>query len=146
MQSGVMAVRVGGKGDVAKSHVQWVEARGVPEVPSSLLYKERLYLVRNGGLVVSREAATGRTVFQGRLGAPGGYYASPIAADGRIYAASDQGTVVVFEAGDTLQVLARSELPEPIMATPAIVDGRIYVRTLSHLFASGPGTKSSSPR
>jgi len=146
MQSGVMAVRVGGKGDVAKSHVQWAEARGVPEVPSPLLYKDRLYLVKSGGLVVSREAATGKTVYQGRLGAPGGYYASPIAADGRIYAASDQGTVVVFEAGDTLQVLARNELPEPIMATPAIVDGRIYVRTLSHLYAFGPGTSGAGRR
>jgi hypothetical protein len=77
MKSGVMAVRVGGKGDVTKSHVQWAEARGIPEVPSPLLCKDRLYLVRSGGLVVSREATTGKTVFQGRLGAPGGYYASP---------------------------------------------------------------------
>ena len=143
MQSGVLAVRVGGKGDVTKSHVAWAESRGVPEVPSPLLYKDRLYLVKSGGTVISREAATGKTVFQGRLGAPGGYYASPVAADGRIYAASDQGTVVVFEAKDTLEVLARNELAEPIMATPAIVDGKLYVRTLSHLYAFGPGTKSS---
>jgi outer membrane protein assembly factor BamB len=145
MQSGVLAVRVGGKGDVTKSHVAWTESRGVPEVPSPLLYKDRLYLVKNGGIVLSREAATGKTVFQGRLGAPGGYYASPIAAGGRIYVASDQGTVVVFEAKDTLQVLARNTLPEPIMATPAIVDGKLYVRTLSHLYAFGSG-KKSSPR
>ena len=146
MLTGVMAVRVGGKGDVTKSHVQWVEVRGVPEVPSPLLYKDRVYLVRNGGLVVAREAATGRTVFQARLGAPGGYYASLIAADGRIYAASDQGTIVVFEASDTLKVLARNELSEPILATPAIVEGRIYVRTLSNLYAFGPAAKSSSSR
>ncbi len=137
MQSGVLAVRVGGKGDVTKSHVAWIESRGVPEVPSPLLYKDRLYFVKNGGIVISREAATGKTVFQGRLGAPGGYYASPVAAGGRIYAASDQGTVVVFEAKDTLQVLARNTLPEPIMATPAIVDGKLYVRTLTHLYAFG---------
>jgi outer membrane protein assembly factor BamB len=146
MMSGVTAVRVGGRGDVTKSHVQWSEARGVPEVPSPLLYKDRLYLVRNGGLVVSREAATGRTVFQGRLGAPGGYYASPIAADGRVYAASDEGAVVVFEASDSLQVLARNELAEPIMATPAIVEGKIYVRTLSNLYAFGQGPKSPRRR
>jgi outer membrane protein assembly factor BamB len=146
MKSGVIAVRIGGKGDVTKSHVEWAEARGIPEVPSPLLYQGRLYLVRSGGLVVAREAATGKTVFEARLGAPGGYYASPIAADGRIYAASDEGTIVVFEARDTLQVLARNELAEPILATPAIVDGKIYVRTISHLFAFGPGKKSSSLR
>jgi outer membrane protein assembly factor BamB len=137
MKSGITAVRVGGKGDAAGSHVQWSEGRGVPEVPSPLLYKDRLYLVRNGGLVVSREAATGKLVFEGRLGAQGGYYASPIAADGRIYAASDEGTIAVFEAGDRLNVMARNELGEPILATPAIVDGRLYVRTVSSLYAFG---------
>lgn len=141
MQSGVLAIRVGGKGDVAKTHVAWSQSRGVPEVPSPLLYQDRLYLVKNGGIVLSREAATGKTVFEARLGAPGGYYASPVAAGGRVYVASDLGTVVVFEARDTLQVLARNELSEPILATPAIVEDRIYVRTLSHLYAFGPGEK-----
>jgi outer membrane protein assembly factor BamB len=117
----------------------------VPEVASPLLYKDRLYLVKNGGIVVAREATTGKTVFQDRLGAPGGYYASPVAASGRIYAASDLGTVTVFEAGDTLRVLARNELSEPILATPAIVEGTLYVRTLSHLYAFGAGVGSSSP-
>jgi outer membrane protein assembly factor BamB len=135
MQSGVLAVRTAGRGDVTKSHVQWFESRGVGEVPSPLLYRNRLYTVKNGGVVLSRDAATGKTVFQGRLGAPGGYYASLVAAGNRIYAASDAGMVVVFEAKDTLQVLARNDLEEPIMATPAIVDGALYVRTLSHLYA-----------
>jgi outer membrane protein assembly factor BamB len=139
MQSGVLAVRVGGKGDVTKTHVAWAESRGVAEVPSPLLYKDRLYVVKNGGIVISREAATGKTVFQSRLGAPGGYYASPVAADGRIYVASDLGTVTVFEAKDTLEVLARNELPEPILATPAIVEGKLYVRTLSNLYAFASG-------
>jgi outer membrane protein assembly factor BamB len=141
MQSGILAVRVGGKGDVTKTHVVWAESRGVPEVPSPLLYKDRLYLVKNGGIVLSREAATGKIVFQGRLGAPGGYYASPVAAAGRVYVASDAGTVVVFEARDTLEVVARNELSEPILATPAIVDGKIYVRTLTHLYAFGSAAK-----
>lgn len=143
MQSGVLAVRTGGRGDVAKSHVQWVESRGVGEVPSPLLYRDRLYTVKNGGIVLSREAASGKTVFQGRLGAPGGYYASLIAAGDRIYASSDKGMVVVFEAMDTLHVLARNDLQEPIMATPAIVDGALYVRTPSHLYAFGEGAKAS---
>lgn len=137
MRSAVLAVRTGGSGDVTKTHVAWTESRVVPEVPSPLLYKDRLYLVKNGGIAIAREAATGKTVFQGRLGAPGGYYASPVVAGGRIYVASDAGAVVVFNAADDLDVVARNELPEPILATPAIVDGTIFVRTTAHLYAFG---------
>ena len=137
MSSAVLGVRVGGKGDVTRSHVQWTETKGVPEVPSPLLYRDRLYLVRSGGVVICRDAKTGRLVFEGRLGAPGGYYASPVAAGGRIYTASDEGVIVVLESGETLRVLARNELHEPIMATPAIAGGRLYVRTAGHLYAFG---------
>ena len=82
----------------------------------------------------------GGIVYQARLDAPGGYYASPVAAAGRIYAAADTGTVAVFEAGDTLRVLARNDLAEPIFATPAIVEGTVFVRTASHLYAFGSRT------
>jgi outer membrane protein assembly factor BamB len=142
MESAVLAVRSGGKGDVTGSHVLWAESKGVPEVPSPLLYRDRLYLVKNGGIVTCREATTGRLVYEGRLGAQGGYYASPIAAGGRIYAATDQGVVVVFQSGDTLRVLARNDLKEPIMATPAIVEGRLYVRTAGHVYSFGESSLS----
>jgi outer membrane protein assembly factor BamB len=141
MRSAVLAVRTGGKGEVSKSNIAWTESRGVPEVPSPLLYRDRVYLVKSGGIVITREAATGKTVYQARLDAPGGYYASPVAAAGRIYAAADTGTIAVFEAGDALRVLARNDLGEPIFATPAIVDGTLFVRTASHLYAFG-----STPR
>jgi outer membrane protein assembly factor BamB len=137
MQSAVLAVRLGGRGDVTRSHVLWREERRVPEVPSPLVYRERLVVLKNGGIVVAREAATGRTVFEGRLGAPGGYYASPVAGGGRIYAASDAGVVTVFAAGDTLEVLARADLGEAVFATPAIAGGNLYVRTARHLYAFG---------
>jgi outer membrane protein assembly factor BamB len=141
LRSAVLSVRVGGKGDVTKSHVLWSEPRGVPEVPSPLLYRDRLYLVKSGGIVIAREAATGKTVYQARLDAPGGYYASPVAAGGRIYAAADTGTVTVLEAGDTLRVLARNDLAEPIFATPAVADGTLFVRTASHLYAFGSASR-----
>lgn len=67
----------------------------------------------------------------------GGYYASPVATDGRIYIASDRGVISVFKAGDTFTMLSRAELKEFIMATPAIVDDKLCVRTASHLFAFG---------
>ncbi len=72
-----------------------------------------------------------------RLGTLGMYVASPVAADGRIYAAGETGTVVVFRAGDQLEVLARNDLGESITATPAIADHKLYVRTAKHLWACG---------
>jgi outer membrane protein assembly factor BamB len=143
MKAGILAVRMGGSGDVTRSHVVWSDSRGVGEVPSPLLYQGRVYSVKNGGIVLSRDAGSGKTMMQARLGAAGGYYASPVAAGGRIYVASDEGTVVVFEAADTLRVLARNALPEPIMATPAIADGALYVRTLNRLYAFGGPAKTS---
>lgn len=131
----VMAVRTGGTGDVGKTAVAWSESKGVPEVPSPLVLRDRIYLVKSGGIVICRDAKTGRTLYDERLGAPGGYYASPVAAGQRIYAASDRGTLVVFEAGDALKVLGRNELGEPILATPAAVNGTLYVRTEKKLYA-----------
>jgi outer membrane protein assembly factor BamB len=125
MKSATFAVRIGGKDDVTESQGIWTETKGIPEVPSALLYRGRLYYVKNGGVLTSRDPATGKMIFEERLGAPGGYYASPVAADGRIYVASDRGMVTVVEAGDRLQVLARADLKEAIMATPAIVDDRL---------------------
>ncbi|MBI2927345.1 MAG: PQQ-binding-like beta-propeller repeat protein [Verrucomicrobia bacterium] len=135
MKSVQCAVRTGSTGDVTESHLVWTEAKGVPEVPSPLLYRGRLYSVKNGGVLISRDAANGRTVFEERLGAPGGYFASPVAAAGRIYTASDRGVITVLQAGDRLQVLAQTDLKEAIMATPALVDSILYVRSAEHLWA-----------
>ena len=133
----VMAIRLGGKGDVSQSHVAWRETKSVPEVASPLYYKHHLYTVMNGGILCCRNATTGKLIYRKRLGAVGGYYASPVAGDGKLYAATDRGVLVVIKAGEWFQVLSRNDLGEPIMATPAIVGGRLYVRTESHLFAFG---------
>jgi outer membrane protein assembly factor BamB len=109
----------------------------VPGVPSPLYYNGRLYTFQNGGIVYCRDAKTGELVYNGRLGALGYYYASPVAADQRIYIASAEGEVVVLDAGGELKVLARNKLDGGILATPAIVDGKLYVRTASHLYAFG---------
>jgi len=133
----VMAVSPGGKGEVNQTNVVWSERKGVPGVPSPLYYKERLYTFLNGGIVFCRVAKTGELVYSGRLGAPGYYYSSPIAADNKIYIASEEGVVVVLDAGEQLKVLATNKLDGAILATPALADGNIYVRTESHLYAFG---------
>jgi outer membrane protein assembly factor BamB len=89
-------------------------------------------------MVTSYTPDSGKVVLdRQRLGTLGQYVASPVAADGRIYAASETGTIVVFRAGDTLEVLARNDLGESITATPAIADHKLYVRTAKHLWAFG---------
>jgi outer membrane protein assembly factor BamB len=135
--SRVMAVRPGGKGEVNNTHVAWTQTRGVPGVPSPLHYRGRLYTFQNGGIVYARVAETGELVYSGRVGAPGYYYSSPVAADDKIYVASEEGVVVVLDGGEELKVLARNKLDGQILATPAIVGGIIYVRTENQLYAFG---------
>lgn len=135
-KSNVLALRPGGKGDVTGTHVAWTGLRGIPEMPSPLLYRGRLWFVRDGGIVTSYEPATGRVVLDPqRLGAAGQYAASPIGAAGRIYTASVDGTITVLQAGDSLQVLSRNDLGERILATPALGRNTLYVRTEQHLWA-----------
>jgi outer membrane protein assembly factor BamB len=132
----LLAIRPGGTGDITETHVAWTQTKGLPYVPTPLLYRDRVYLVKEGGLVSCYDAAAGSPVYvQERLGAGGNYYASPVAAAGRIYAASLSGTVTVFEAGDNLKILAQSDLGERIAATPAIVSDTLYVRTATRLMA-----------
>ena len=137
-EDNVLAIRPGGSGDSSNSHVAWKADRGLSEMPSPLFYRGRLYLVRDGGMVTSYTADSGRVVLdRQRLGTLGQYVASPVAADGRIYAASETGTIVVFRASDKLEVLARNDLGESITATPAIADHKLYIRTAKHLWAFG---------
>lgn len=133
-----LAVRPNGRGDVTATHIAWRQSRGLPYVPSPLCYQGRLYLIKNGGMATCLDAQTGTVHYQEeRLGALGNYYASPVAADGKICAISQPGQAVVFQAGDTLEVLARNPLGEQTLATPAIVGRTMYVRTKSRLYAFG---------
>jgi outer membrane protein assembly factor BamB len=133
----IMAVQPGTKGEVSQASIAWSERRGVPGVPSPLYYNGRLYTFQNGGIVFSRVAKTGELVYSGRIGALGYYYSSPVAADRKIYIASAEGVVVVLDAGDELKILATNKLDGAILATPALSDENIYVRTDSHLYAFG---------
>jgi outer membrane protein assembly factor BamB len=137
-ENALIAVKPGGTGDVTKTHVVWKQNRGLPYVPSPLYYDGRVYLVKNGGLASCFDAQTGRPHYQEeRLGALGDYYASPVAAAGKVLMCSQNGLAVVLKAGDTPEVLARNNLGERIMATPAIVGRQLYLRTAGKLYAFG---------
>lgn len=136
VENGLLAVAPKGQGDITK-HVAWREKVAVPEVTSPLYYRGRVYMVKDGGIVTCVDAVSGKVKYRGRLGPGGSYFSSPVAADGKIYAASRLGTVTIFAAGDALTVLSRFDLDQPIMATPALVEGKVYLRTDSHLYAFG---------
>jgi outer membrane protein assembly factor BamB len=135
----LVAVKSGGRGEITESHAAWKATRGLPYVPSPLFYQGRVYLLKDGGMVSCFDAKNGTPFYtQERLGTIGSYYASPVAADGRIYAASLDGKVTVFKAGgDKPEVLHQTELHERIAATPALVGQRLYVRTRTKLYAFG---------
>ena len=140
----LVAVRPG-DGD-APAEIAWQHNQGVPECPSPLYYRGRIYLVKNGGMVTCLDARTGELRYRGRLDSRGPCYASPVAAGGNVYSASARGVVTVFAAGDRLEVLARNDLGERIMATPALAAGRIYVRTEAHLWGLRRGRVAASGR
>jgi outer membrane protein assembly factor BamB len=133
----LLAIRPGAKKDARESHVAWEIQRGIPETPSLLFCRGKLYLLRDGGVLTCLEAATGKELFRQRIGAAGQYTASPIAAGDKIIAASVKGVVTVIQVDDELKILARNDFGEKIFATPAIAENKIYLRTAGHLYALG---------
>ena len=134
----VLAIRPGGQGDITATHLAWKVTRSLPYVSSPLFHQGRVFTVKNGGLASCYEAKTGKPFYQDeRLGALGDYYSSAVAAGGKIFLASQKGVVLVLASGEMLEILARNDLGEQIMATPAIVGGKMYVRTAGHLYAFG---------
>jgi outer membrane protein assembly factor BamB len=137
----LFAIRPGGHGDITDTHVLWQVSRHLPYVSSPLCYHGRVYAIKNGGMASCYDAHTGQTIYQAeRMDAPGDYYSSAIGVNGCVYVTSQKGTVVVIDASSDatqLRVLARNAIGEQVFATPAVVDGRVYLRTEKHLFAFG---------
>ena len=135
----LVALKPGGHGELGADTIAWKQTSGLPYVPSPLFYRGRVYLVRDGGMVSSFDAKTGTPYYQKeRLDAGGSYYASPVAADGRIYFVSLNGRVsVVAAGGEQPKILRQADFGERICATPALVENALYLRTASALFAFG---------
>jgi outer membrane protein assembly factor BamB len=140
-QPSLLAVRPDGKGSVTRTHVAWTLARGVPHTPSPLLVGEHLYLVNDGGIASCVDARTGGIVWQQRL--EGGYSASPIYADGRIYFQSESGVTTVIRPGPRYEPLASNVLEGATLASIAAADGSLFIRSATHLYRL---TRSEAPR
>jgi outer membrane protein assembly factor BamB len=135
---GLVRFRLNGKGDVSKTHIQWRHTKGLPYVTAPLLYENVLYVVRNGGILSTFEPGTGKLLREERLkDALGEYYASPVAGDGKVYFINKDGKATTIKAGAAWEVLSSGDLAEQVIATPAIAEGRIYVRTEGTLYSFG---------
>jgi outer membrane protein assembly factor BamB len=135
-----LAIRPGGKGNVTESHLAWSSPRGSPFIPSPILVGDHLYMVNDmTSIATSFEARTGKTMWQNRLGAAmrEGFSASPVTVDGKIFFTNDEGETFVLRAGPEFNLLHVNNIGERTLASPALVDGRWYVRTAANLFAIG---------
>ena len=135
-----LAIRPGGSGDVTQTHLAWKQSKGASFVPSPLLYHDLLYQVNDMVSVATcYRATTGEVLWQGRLGEPKseGFSASPVGVDGKVFFTNDAGDTFVLKAGSKFELLRVNRLEAPVLASPALVDGRWYFRTDRHLLAIG---------
>lgn len=136
----IYALKAGGTGDISVPEgassgpfLAWRTEPGGPYTTTPVAYDGVLYTVRDEGIAAAYELATGKRIYQERTNTT--HSASPIASDGKLYLAAEGGEVLVVRAGRKFEVLARNDMGQAIMATPAIANGTLYVRTLGHLYA-----------
>jgi outer membrane protein assembly factor BamB len=140
-ENGLLAFRGDLAGDVTRSGLLWTHRRSVPQLPTPLLYRGVLYMINDGGVLTTLEPGSGKVFKQGRLRqAVDSYYASPVAGDGKVYFVSRSGIASVLRAGPEAEALSVADLAEEVAATPALADGRLYLRSKSALycFAGSP--------
>ena len=126
------------RGRLEPSSVRWRFKKNLPYIPAPLVYDGVYYMVRDGGIITSLDPATGRLLKEGRTReALGEYYASPVAADGKIFLTGGEGKITVLKASGEWEILSVNDLGEEVHATPALSEGRIYVRTRGVLYCFG---------
>jgi outer membrane protein assembly factor BamB len=132
-----LAIRLdGARGDLTKTHIVWKRSRGTPNIPTGVAYNGLYFMVEdNTGLGTCLDALTGEVHWTERIG--GSYHASLVAGDGKVYFTNMAGTVTVVEASPKFHVLAKNNLDERIIATPAFSNGQIFIRGEKHLFCIG---------
>jgi outer membrane protein assembly factor BamB len=136
--SSLLAIQLQADGAALPQEVWRYEKSFVAVVPSPLYYEGVLYVLKNGGLLTSFNPKTGTVEKAGRVaGALGGYTSSPVAAEGKIFVASEEGKVTVLKAGAQWEVMQTNDLEEGCYATPALADGSIYLRTNDALYRFG---------
>ena len=146
----IYAIRPTATGDITlpkdqevNDHIAWSKKRGGVYIPTPLVYGDLLYLCSDKGVLTCYKAVTGELVYQQRV-APGGFFASPVAADGKIYFAGEDGDVFVVKAGTQYELIATNTIGEALMATPAISEEMIFVRSISHVYGIADRTANQA--
>ena len=133
---GLLEIAINGNGDVSASHVTILERRAISEVPTPVVSGNKVFMIKNGGILTAIDRARKKQLYRVRVGAAGSYFASPLLVGTSLYLISVTGEVSVVDvSGDKPNVIARNELNDETFATPAIVDGVLYLRTKTHLYA-----------
>jgi len=130
-----MAIKPGGRGDITSTHVAWQVGTGAPYVSSLLYYDGAVYMANDVGVLTAIDAATGQRIWQERV--DGVFSASPVAGAGHVYFVSENGETIVLKAGRQPQVVARNAIGSRAVASPAISNGHIFIRTDDQLFCIG---------
>jgi outer membrane protein assembly factor BamB len=133
----ILAIRADGTGDVTKSHIAWRAAKGAPYVPSPLYHQDHIYMVADNGVATCLDAKSGKQLWQQRL--EGAFTSSPVLAGGLLYATNEAGKTYLLEAGPKFSQVGANNLGEPVLSTPAICGGQIFLRTDRHLYCIGGG-------
>lgn len=131
----IYAIRPDGTGELTEKALAWKTDRGAPYTGTPILYQGILYALTDNGILSAYEAKTGERIYQQRVAGGAGFSASPVAANGRLYLASEDGDVHVVKAGRAYELLASNRMGEPLMATPAISGNTMFIRTLTSLVA-----------
>jgi outer membrane protein assembly factor BamB len=137
----VLAIKPGARGDATASHVLWEYRKFVPFCASPLYHQGLLFTVKDGGIVSCLDATNGEPQKQARVPGTGNYYSSPVAGDGKIYLLDQRGKLTVIDAARQWKVLSTASFGEDGYATPAILDGKIYLRTAGHMYCFAGGGK-----
>jgi len=133
-QNAVLAIKPSGRGELGESAVIWKHIRGVPYVATPVLDQGILWMVKDGGLVTKLDAASGRLLQEERVPGYGNYFASPVTGDGKVYFASELGSVSVVAAEPAWRVISSHDFHEKIYSTPVIERDRLYLRTEKALY------------
>jgi outer membrane protein assembly factor BamB len=141
----IFMVRPGARGDItlaagqsSNASVAWYKRGLGPYMPTPIIYGDLVYVLGNDGIFYAYDLATGTEVYRDRMNHSGsGFSASPVASDGRLFLSAEDGDIFIVKAGRTFEVIGRHQMDEPLMATPAISGGTLYVRGQRHLTAIG---------
>ena len=135
----LIAVKLGGTGDVTPTNLLWENRKSFPYVPSMISKQEYIFSVTDKGMALCNLAVSGKELWSERLDSP--VTASPLMIDNNIFAIGENGDVTIFQAEGSFKMISKNSLGEPVFSTPAVANDKLYIRGVDHLFCIGKPVK-----